>query len=175
MAVSKHTYTGKIMKRPATGKVRRMKTAAYGISKKSLEGASKRVVLRKVTKVSSGARGYSFVTQFLDESGNVLFDDVSRSFSMSKGQLAETVGIPPAALHRTERGKAPKTQSRFREMLEIVGRVADWAGGKQQALAWYRAEPIPAFGNRTAEALVKEGKATAVRDYLDHVALGGFV
>ena len=44
-----------------------------------------------------------------------------------------------------------------------------------QAVAWYRAEPIPAFGERTAEALVKDGKAAAVRDYLDRVALGGFV
>jgi hypothetical protein len=41
-------------------------------------------------------------------------------------------------------------------------------------MAWYRAQPIPAFGGRTAEALVKEGKAAAVRDYLDHVAVGGF-
>ena len=41
-------------------------------------------------------------------------------------------------------------------------------------MAWYRAEPIAEFGGRTAESLVKDGKATAVRDYLDHVALGGF-
>ena len=41
-------------------------------------------------------------------------------------------------------------------------------------MAWYRAEPIPAFGGRTAESLVKDGKAAAVRDYLDGVALGGF-
>jgi hypothetical protein len=59
-------------------------------------------------------------------------------------------------------------------MLEIVGRIADWAGGEKQAMAWYRAEPIPAFGGRTAEFLVKEGKAAAVRAYLDHVATGGF-
>ena len=59
-------------------------------------------------------------------------------------------------------------------MLEIVGRVETWAGGKDQAMAWYRAEPIAALGGRTAEALVKDGKATALRDYLDHVALGGF-
>jgi hypothetical protein len=59
-------------------------------------------------------------------------------------------------------------------MLEIIGRVTEWAGGKDQAMAWYRAEPIPAFGGRTAEFLVKDGKAGAVRDYLDHVALGGF-
>ena len=41
-------------------------------------------------------------------------------------------------------------------MLEIISRVTDWAGGKEQAMAWYRAQPLPAFGGRTAEALVKE-------------------
>lgn len=60
-------------------------------------------------------------------------------------------------------------------MLEIVGRIVNWAGGEKQALAWYRAEPLSAFGERTAESLVKEGKAAAVRDYRDHVAMGGFV
>jgi hypothetical protein len=60
------------------------------------------------------------------------------------------------------------------EMAEIVGRVADWAGSRDLAMAWYRAEPIPAFGGRTAESLVKDGKAAAVRDYLDHVTVGGF-
>ena len=78
------------------------------------------------------------------------------------------------ALYKAARAHAAKTQSRVREMLEIVGRVAAWAGGKEQAMAWYRAEPLPAFGGRTAEFLVKDGKAEAVRDYLDHVALGGF-
>lgn len=59
-------------------------------------------------------------------------------------------------------------------MLEILGRVEEWSGGPKQAMSWYRAQPIPAFGGRTAESLVKEGRATAVREYLDHVALGGF-
>ena len=59
-------------------------------------------------------------------------------------------------------------------MLEIISRVTQWAGGKEQAMAWYRAQPIAAFGGRTAEALVKDDKAGAVRDYLDHLAVGGF-
>ncbi len=97
-----------------------------------------------------------------------------KSFGFSKAQLAETAGLSIETFYRPDRLAAPKTQARLREMLEIVSRVADWAGGKDQAMAWYRAEPIAAFGGRTAESLVKDGKATAVRDYLDHVALGGF-
>jgi uncharacterized protein (DUF2384 family) len=110
----------------------------------------------------------------MDESGVVVLDRVARRFGMSKGQLAETVGLRPETLQRAKRVAAPRTQGRVTEMLEIVGRIADWAGGDRQALAWYRAEPIPAFGGRTAESLVKEGKAAAVRDYLDHIATGGF-
>jgi hypothetical protein len=67
-----------------------------------------------------------------------------------------------------------KKSSLETEMLEIVGRIVDWAGGEKQAMAWYRAEPIAALGGRTAESLVKEGNASAVCDYLDQVATGGF-
>ena len=57
---------------------------------------------------------------------------------------------------------------------EIIDRITLWAGGKRQAHAWYRGVPIPAFGGRTAENLVKNGKSAAVRDYLDHLERGGF-
>jgi hypothetical protein len=99
---------------------------------------------------------------------------VAESFGMSKCQLAQTVGLGRETFHKAARAKATKAQTRLREMLEIVGRVSAWAGSKDQAVAWYRAQPIAAFGDRTAEALVKSGQAAAVRDYLDHLALGGF-
>ena len=106
----------------------------------------------------------------------IVFDveQVADGFGMSKGQLAQTAGLARETLYRSERSATVKTQGRLREMLEIISRVTDWAGGKEQAMAWYRAQPLPAFGGRTAEALVKEGKAAAVRDYLDHMAVGGF-
>ena len=99
---------------------------------------------------------------------------VADAMGVSVAKLALTVGVSPETLQRTKRAQAPKTQERLRETIEIIRRVSDWAGGDVQAMAWYRAEPIPAFGGRTAEALVKEGKAHAVRDYLDAVANGSF-
>jgi hypothetical protein len=112
--------------------------------------------------------------RFIDPEGKVAVDRVMESFGFSKSQLAATAGLSLESLYRPTRMAAPKTQARLKEMLEIVGRIADWAGGKDQAMAWYRSEPIPAFGGRTAESLVKDGKAGELRDYLDHVALGGF-
>jgi DNA-binding XRE family transcriptional regulator len=111
---------------------------------------------------------------FIDAAGRIEIAQVADGFGMSKSQLAETVGLAREALYKTTRARAAKTQNRVREMLEIVGRISIWAGGKEQALAWYRAAPIPAFGGRTAESLVKSGQAGALRDYLDHIAIGGF-
>lgn len=112
--------------------------------------------------------------RFFNRNGTVKLERVASDFRMSKGQLAETVGLAPEALYKANRAKAPKTQFRMIEMLEIVNRVMAWAGGREQAMAWYRAEPIPALGDRTAESLVKSGDAAIVRDYLDIMATGGF-
>ena len=57
---------------------------------------------------------------------------------------------------------------------QIIGRVESWACGSPAARVWHRAQSIPAFGLRTAEAMVKAGDATAVWRYLDHIAVGGF-
>jgi len=119
-------------------------------------------------------RGAGLVLAHIGADGGVALDRVAERLGLSKAQLAEMMGVRPETVYRGDRARARKTQARATELLEIVGRIADWAGGERQALAWYRAEPIAAFGGRTAEALVKDGRAGAVRDYLDHVATGGF-
>ena len=114
------------------------------------------------------------IASLMDERGALKVEDVAEAFSMSKAQLAETAGLAREVFQKASRRDSPKAQSRVREMVEIISLVQAWAGGPAQAMAWYRAEPIPAFGGRTAEALVKSGEATAVRDYLDHLATGGY-
>ncbi len=114
------------------------------------------------------------IAGLMDTHGAVNVDDVADTFNMSKAQLAETAGLAREVFQKASRRESPKAQSRVREMLEIISLVQAWAGGPAQAMAWYRAEPIAAFGGRTAEALVKSGHATAVRDYADHLATGGY-
>ena len=118
--------------------------------------------------------GAPFVAGFMTEAGVVDVDRVAHAFRMSKGQLAQTAGLGLASVSKADRRVAPKAQTRVTEILEIISRVRDWAGGEAQAMAWYRSQPIPALDGRTPEALVKAGRAHAVRDYLDHLALGGF-
>ena len=109
-----------------------------------------------------------------DPAGHISAAGVAERYGLSKTQLALLVGLGRETLYKSARAQAGKTQNRLREMLEILARVSAWAGGAPQAMAWYRAEPIPAFGGRTAEALVKSGQADILRDYLDHLAMGGF-
>lgn len=118
--------------------------------------------------------GMSFVTSFMTHAGVVDVDRVADAFGMSKGQLAQTAGLGLASVTKADRRVARKAQTRVTEMLEIISRVRDWAGGEAQAMAWYRSQPISALDGRTPEALVKAGRAHAVREYLDHFALGGF-
>jgi hypothetical protein len=127
---------------------------------------------RKPTPLS--ARSRLSIASLMDHQGAVNLDDTADMFNMSKAQLAETAGLAREVFQKTSRRSGPKAQTRVREMLEIINLVQAWAGGPAQAMAWYRAEPIPAFGGRTAEALVKSGAAGAVRDYVDHLATGGY-
>lgn len=113
------------------------------------------------------------VARFMDGAGAIDVGRVAEAFRMSRGQFAETIGLPPTTAAKASRLAAPRTQARVAEMLEIIARVRDWAGGEAQAMAWYRSQPLPALDGRTAEALVKSGQAAAVRAYLDHLALGG--
>jgi Protein of unknown function (DUF2384) len=65
-------------------------------------------------------------------------------------------------------------EKRARETKEIISRVSEWAGGDEEAMVWYRTEPIPAFGGLTAEMLVSSGQFAAVGDDPEGIAIGGF-
>ncbi len=106
--------------------------------------------------------------------GHVATDQVSQALHVSRTELAHALGISRESITKTARAQSPSTQARLREMLDILNRAQPWAGSLVQAFAWYRAQPLPSFGDQTAEALVKEGRAEEIRRYLDRLAVGGF-
>lgn len=116
----------------------------------------------------------SLANRYIDKAGVINVGRLAEALFVSRIQLAKTAGLSTTTLSKKNRSMAPRPQARLREMLEILDRVDEWAGGEAQALAWYRSQPIPALNGRTAEALVQSGDAALVRSYLDHLALGGF-
>jgi uncharacterized protein (DUF2384 family) len=127
-------------------------------------------------KVMGRPSGFSddAATNLHDDRGMIAIDALAERLHLTRQQFAETAGISRDTIYKPARLASPKTQGRLREVAEILDRVRDWAGGDLAALAWYRSRPIPALGGRTAEALVKDGRATLVRDWLDAVAVGTF-
>ena len=133
----------------------------------------RRAGTRSVQASKPATHQYS-VSNLYAATGAVKVSIAARQLGLSTAQLLDTAGVRATRTVSGAPALSKASQNRLREMLEIVSRITGWAGGGQPALAWYRAQPLSAFGSRTAEALVKEGKAAAVRDYLDHIAVGGF-
>lgn len=92
----------------------------------------------------------------------------------TRGDLAQTLGLAKTALSQGPAGLSSKARSRLGEFQKILRRLEPLTGSAVIAFAYYRGQPIPEFGGRTAEALVKEGRASRVQDFLDHAASGGF-
>ena len=116
----------------------------------------------------------TFLADAFDPSGLIAAERLSNMLHITRGELAATLGLSRDAVSKSARLGRPATQARLRDMVEILNRVRPWAGSAQQAFAWYRSQPLPSFGDQTAEALVREGRADAVRRYLDRIATGGY-
>lgn len=100
---------------------------------------------------------------------------IAGALRTTKAEIADTLGLSRDALSRVARIRATKTQTRLREMVEILHRVEDYTGAPPLvAYAWFRSEALPGFGGMTADQLVREGNAAYVHSYLDHVMAGGY-
>jgi len=116
----------------------------------------------------------SFLHDVLGHDGDIATDRLVLALRISRTELAAALGLSRDSVSRLARLKSRATQTRLREVAEILNRALPWAGSVPQAFAWYRAQPLPAFGDRTAEDLVKEGRAEAVKTYLSRIAAGGY-
>lgn len=120
------------------------------------------------------AAEHSFLDDVFNREGWVEPDRLSGALHVTKGELATAAGLSRDAVSKTRRLQAPATQARLREVAEIVNRVLPWCGSLPQAFAWYRSQPIPAFGDQTAEELVRAGRSEHVKSYLTGIAAGGY-
>jgi transcriptional regulator with XRE-family HTH domain len=101
-------------------------------------------------------------------------DALAVTLHVTRQELANASGLSRDAVSKTARRNAPATVARLRDLVEILNRASLWAGSIPQAYAWYRGQPLPSFGDQTAEDLVKEGRAEAVKAYLSRIAVGGY-
>ena len=115
----------------------------------------------------------AFLSEVTGKDG-VSVDRLSAALHITKSELAVTAGLSRDAVSKAARSTSVTTQSRLREMSEIINRAIPWAGSELSAYAWYRSQSLPSFGDATAEELVRQGKGERVRAYLGRIAAGGF-
>ena len=99
---------------------------------------------------------------------------IATGLRTTKAEIAATLGLGKSAFSRATRVRAVKTQTRLREMLEVLNRVEPQVGSTLMAYAWFRSEPLPGLGNLTPNQLVSSGKAAQLHAYLDRIAAGGY-
>ena len=116
----------------------------------------------------------STLSDVIRPDGTIETGELTARLRVSKLELAAAAGLSRDAVSKSARRTAPATQRRLRDMVEIITHVLPWAGSVPQAFAWYRAQPLPSFGDQTAEDLVKQGRAEDVKTYLSRIAVGGY-
>jgi len=92
----------------------------------------------------------------------------------TQSEIADTLGLNRDALLRTSRIRAVKSQTRLRQMVEILNRVETATGSPLAAYAWFRAEPLPGFGGATPDQLLREGRTDEVHAHLERIMSGGY-
>ena len=115
-----------------------------------------------------------FLSRVMTIEGFVATERLSSALHITKSELANAFGLSREAVSKSSRVKTRATQTRLRDVVEIINRVLPWTGSYGQAFAWYRSQALPSFGDRTSEDLVKEGRAEAVKSYLSRIATGGY-
>lgn len=85
--------------------------------------------------------------------------------------LARNAGVSVGALTHTPGSAA--IQSHLRNNLRVIKAAYDASGGDlAKSLRWFRAEPLQAFGQKTAEQAVSNGQADDVVRLIDSLYAG---
>jgi AcrR family transcriptional regulator len=100
---------------------------------------------------------------------------------ISPARFANAVGVSVQALaalagvHRntvTQHPDSGRLQDRLRDMAKAILAAAALTGDLEQAIYWFRNEPIADYRQKTAAELVGEGQLDAVLAYLDDLRHG---
>lgn len=100
---------------------------------------------------------------------------------LSPKRFVEVLGLDlqtlaaQARVHRNTLTRAPgspSVQGFLRQVLRVLKAAEDLCGDRNQAVSWYRNEPLAVFEYQTPEALVAAGRADDVLRYIASLEAG---
>lgn len=116
----------------------------------------------------------AFTAHLIDDAGYISPRAVAAEFRTTVKEVASLSGLSPDTMVRQNRFRSKASQQRLYDIVMILNRIIPWCGTPMQAYAWFRSEPLPSFGDLTAEELVKRGMADAVMKHIGRIAEGGY-
>ncbi|UVO51372.1 MbcA/ParS/Xre antitoxin family protein [Sphingomonas sp. SUN019] len=108
-------------------------------------------------------------------------DDIRDGDVIAPKRMADRLRLPMTRLSKlahlnrntmAARPGSPAVQAKLGEIARIIARAAEMAGDEGRAIIWFKHQPIPGFGNRTAEQMVEDGHAAAVMWTLESMEQG---
>ncbi len=120
------------------------------------------------------AKGFEFFVEFL-RAPEIGFSVLSpKKFGDLLSVDVQTLANQ-AHVHRNTISRAPESESVqifLRQALRVLRAAHDVCGDLGRAVSWYRNEPLPPFGYKTAEQLVSEGRTEDVLRYVESLDAG---
>lgn len=112
----------------------------------------------------------------------LLLSDFSDADVLSPQRMSKRLRLPIADfarlahLHRNTlaRPKSAAVQKKLEPIARLLAQVEEIAGDPDQAILWFRYQPLPGYGGQTAQQLVEAGHADAVFTYLEELRDGGY-
>ena len=112
---------------------------------------------------------------------NSLRDRESGAAVLSPKRFSDALSIDlqtlaaQARVHRNTLNRAPASagvQRYLREAVRVIRAATDLSGDVEQAIFWYRNEPLQPFAYKTAEQLVSDGRSDDLIRYLMSLEAG---
>jgi hypothetical protein len=109
------------------------------------------------------------IEQVSDKERAILVPEkVSRLLSLPMDRLADLAHVHRNTLSRAPEG--PQVQSGLSDIVRVLTAATSLMEGPSamgRAVLWFRNQPIPAFGGKTALELVREGRTPALLEHLE--------
>ncbi|MET3857036.1 antitoxin Xre/MbcA/ParS toxin-binding domain-containing protein [Rhizobium sp. OAE497] len=95
---------------------------------------------------------------------------VADQLGVTLAELAKLIGVARNTL--TAKSSARKVDGALSNVVRILSMASEMAGDDNRAVIWFKHQPIPGWGGKTAFDLVAEGKSGKVLAYLEAVRSG---
>lgn len=95
---------------------------------------------------------------------------VADQLGVTLAELAKLIGVARNTL--TAKSSVRKVDGALSNVVRILSMASEMAGDDNRAVIWFKHQPIPGWGGKTAFDLVGEGKSGKVLAYLEAVRSG---